>query len=64
MWGWKPTFWEGVMLILLIILSNIVSLPCFLLQLMGFKAKRYAKWLCKNSLDQLTFFYDIKVYKD
>ena len=64
MFGWKPRWWEAIFFIIIIIYSNIVSFPCFILQLMGFKARKYAKWLCKNGLDQLTFFYDIKVYRD
>lgn len=56
MWGWKPTFWEGVVLIFFIIISNIVCFPCFLLQKIGIKAKRHANWLCDVGFDQVTFY--------
>jgi hypothetical protein len=62
MWGWKPTFWEGIALIIIVLISSIACFPCFLLQKIGFKVNRFARLLCKTGLEDLSVFV-IKVYK-
>lgn len=62
MWGWKPTWWEAILLIIGVIISSIVCFPCWLLQKIGFKAKWYAKFLAKSGLEELSYFL-IKYYK-
>lgn len=62
MWGWKPTFFEAILLIIFIIISSAVCFPCFLLQKMGFKAKMYSKFLWKTGLEQLSVF-EVVMYK-
>jgi hypothetical protein len=61
MWGWKPTLWDFIILILATITSTIVCFPCWLLQKIGIKAKRYAKFLSKTGLEDFSFFV-IKEY--
>lgn len=56
MFDWKPTWWEIILMILLMIISNIICFPCFILQTCKIKMKRHANWLCKNGFDQLTFY--------
>lgn len=61
MWGWKPTWWQAILIIIGIIISSIACFPCFILQKIGFKAKRYASLLSKTGLEDFSYFV-IKVY--
>lgn len=56
MWGFKPDLKTGLLIILLVILSTIISFPCWLLQKAGFKTKRYARFLYNTRLDQTSLF--------
>lgn len=62
MLDWKPNWWQGILLILAVIISTIICFPCWLMQKIGIKAKRYAKFLCKTGLEQLSFL-EIIEYK-
>jgi hypothetical protein len=63
MFNFEFKWWEALLLVFLMIFWNIVAFPCFLLQRMRIKAKRYANWLNKIGADELTI-YDIYVFKD
>jgi hypothetical protein len=54
-------WWQTILIWMLVIVSNIIAFPCFLLQRIGIKAKLYARFLTSVGFDQLTF-YDIRVY--
>jgi hypothetical protein len=56
MWGWKPTWWEAILIIIFVIVSSIACFPCWLLQKIGFKASRYAGFLIKAGLEDLSYF--------
>ncbi len=57
MWGFKLDWKTGILLILLIGLSSTISFPCWLLQKVGFKTKRYAGFLYRTGLDQTSLFH-------
>lgn len=63
MWGWQPTWWQIILIFIGILISTIACFPCFVLQKLGFKMKRTARFLSKSGLEDLSFFI-IQTHKD
>lgn len=63
MFDWKPTWWQVIILYVLIIISTVICFPCWLLQLVGVKCKVYARFLCKVGFEQLSFLPIIEPYE-